>query len=90
MGGFGAVGADEQSALVVEVADGAFDDPALGAEAGAMLGLASCDRVPDAACSQEPAVLVVVIAAVGDDPRGAVPGPAERAAYVRDGVYERQ
>jgi hypothetical protein len=88
--GFAAVGADQQSALVVEVADGAFDDPALSAEAGAVLALAPCDRVPDAACSQQPTVLVVVIAAVGHDARGPVTGPADRASYMRNRIYERQ
>jgi hypothetical protein len=33
-----AVGADEQSAAVVEPGEGAFDDPAVAAEAGATLG----------------------------------------------------
>lgn len=34
-----AVGADEESASVVEPSEGALDDPALAAEPGAVLGL---------------------------------------------------
>ena len=55
-----------------------------------MLGFAPCDGVPDAAGSQQAAVLVVVIATVGDDPRGPVTGSAERAADMRDRIDEWQ
>ena len=65
-----AVGADEQSAAVVQPGEGAFDDPAPAAEAGAVLGLASGDQRFDAALPEEAAVLVVVVAAVGDDAAG--------------------
>ena len=90
MTGFAAVGANEESALVVQVADGAFDDPALSAEARAVFGFAPCDRVTDAASSQQAAVFVVVIATIGDDARGSVSGPAERTAYMRNRIDERQ
>jgi hypothetical protein len=38
-----AVVADEQPLVVVEPSEGALDDPAGAAEAGAVLGLAACD-----------------------------------------------
>ena len=90
MGGLCAVGADEQSTLVVEVADRALDDPAIAPEPGAMLGLAPRDGVADAAGAQQPAVLDVVVAAVGDQPIWPVAGPAGHALNVRDRVEERQ
>ncbi len=61
-----AVGADEQSAAVVEPGEGPFDDPAMPAEPGAVLGLAPRDHRFDAALPDQPAVLVVVVAAVGE------------------------
>ena len=70
-----AVGADEQAALVVEPGEGTLDDPALVAEPGAVLCLAARDHGFDAALPDEPAVLVVVVAAVGDQR----PRPAARA-----------
>jgi hypothetical protein len=61
-----AVGADQESAPVVEPGEGAFDDPAVAAEAGAVLGLAPRDDRLHASLPKEPPVPVVVIAAVGD------------------------
>ena len=55
-----AVGADEEAAAVVQPGEGAFDDPTVAAEAGAVLGLAAGDDRLDAALPDEPAVLVVV------------------------------
>ena len=67
-----AVGADEQSAAVVEPGEGALDDPAVATDSGAVLGLAACDHGLDAALPDEAAVRVVVVAAVGDQcPRSA-------------------
>ena len=65
-----AVGADEESAAVVQPGEGAFDDPAVSAEAGAVFDLAASDDRLDSAFPDEPAVLVVVVAAVGDSARG--------------------
>jgi hypothetical protein len=48
-----AVGADEESAGVVQPSEGAFDDPALAAESGTMLGLAASDRWLDAALPEQ-------------------------------------
>ena len=84
-----AVCANEQAALVVQVADRAFDDVALGSEPGAVLYSASGDRVGDAAGSQQAAVLVVVIATVGEHAIGPLAWPANAAAYGRDRVDER-
>ena len=61
-----AVGAHEESAAVVEPGEGAFNDPAVAAEPGAVLALATSDERLDAALPDEAAVLVVVVAAVGD------------------------
>ena len=75
-----AVGADEESATVMEPGEGALDDPAVGAEAGAVLGLAAGDHGFDAAAPDEAAVLVVVVAAVGDQGGRPASGAAETAA----------
>ena len=83
-----AVGADEESASVVEPGEGAFDDPAVTAEAGAVCGLAARDHRFDPAFSEEPAVLVVVVAAVGEQRLGTTPGPADPAADGRHPVEE--
>jgi hypothetical protein len=67
-----AVGADQEAAAIVQPGEGSFDDPAVAAEAGAVLGLAAGDDRLDAALPDEPPVLVVVVAAVGDQrPRSA-------------------
>jgi hypothetical protein len=50
----------------VEPGEGAFDDPAVAAEAGAVFGLAPRDDRLDASLPDEPPVLIVVVAAVGD------------------------
>jgi hypothetical protein len=83
-----AVGAQEQSAAVVEPGEGAFDDPALAAEAGAMLGLSSRDDGLDPALPDEPAVLVVVVAAVSDQPLRTSARPADSAAHGRDEIEQ--
>jgi hypothetical protein len=77
--------ADPQAAEVVQVREAALDDPALAAEPGAVLAAASCDAVLDAAVVQQAPVLVVVIAAVGDDEIGLLAGPAALAGD-RSGV----
>ena len=74
----------------MQVADRALDHVALGAEAGAVLGLASGDGVCDAARSQEAAILVVVIATIGQHPLGSFTRSAAAwPAYRRDLVDER-
>ena len=83
-----AVGADEQSAAVVEPGEGAFDDPAVAAESGAVLGLAAGDHGLDAALPDEAAVLVVVVAAVGEQRPGSSSWPADAAADGRHPVEQ--
>jgi hypothetical protein len=75
-----AVVADEQPFELVEPGEGALDDPAVTAEAGAVSGLAAGDLGSDPAGSDETAVLVVVVAAVGADDLGAAAGAADQAA----------
>ena len=79
-----AVGADEEAAAVVEPGEGAFDDPALLAEPGAVVGLASGDHWFDPAFPDQAAVLVVVVAAVGEQCLGSSSWSADAAA---DGRY---
>ena len=83
-----AVGADEQSAAVVEPGEGSFDDPAVAAEPGAVLGPAAGDHGFDAALPDEAAVLVVVVAAVGDQRPGPASWPADPAADRRHPVEQ--
>lgn len=84
-----AVGADEEPFVVVEPGEGALDDPAHLAEAGAVLCLTACDHGRDSALADEPAVFVVVVAAVGDDAVGSLAGPADGAAHGRHLVGQR-
>ena len=83
-----AVGADEQSASAVEPGEGALNDPAVAAEAGAVVGLASSDDGFDPSLPDEAAVLVVVIAAVGNQRLGASSRSADAAADGRHPVEE--
>jgi hypothetical protein len=50
----------------VEPGEGAFDDPAMLAEPGAVFCLAAGDHGFDAALPEQAAVLVVVVATVGE------------------------
>ena len=59
--------------------EAALDDPALAAKSGAVLGAAAGDQRLDAAGPQQPAVLVVVIAAIGDHNVGLLARPADLA-----------
>jgi hypothetical protein len=61
-----AVGADQEAAAVVEPGEGALDNPALTTQPGAVFGLAARDDRFHAQLPDEAAVLVVVVAAVGD------------------------
>lgn len=79
--------AGSQAAEVVQVREAAFDDPALAAEVGAVLGAALGDDGFDPARPEQPAVLVVVIAAIGEEAVGLAP----RAAWLagnRPGVQQ--
>jgi hypothetical protein len=59
--------ADAKPAEEVPPGEGPLDDPAQLAQAGAVLGVAPGDDGLDATLPQLAAVLVVVIAAVGDE-----------------------
>ena len=85
-----AVGANEQPAPVVQPGEGAFDDPTVTTEPGAVLGLAAGDQRFDAAPPDEAAVLVMVVAAVGDDAVGATPRPTDTSANGRHSVQQRE
>jgi hypothetical protein len=84
-----AVVADEESLELVEPGEGAFDNPAVASEAGAVAGVASGDLGFDAALPEEAAVFVVVVAAVSAHPVGAAAGTAHLATNRRDAVDER-
>jgi hypothetical protein len=81
--------ADEESFELVEVGEGALDDPADGAEAGAVVGSASCDRRFDPSRSQQSPVFVVVVAAIGDQLVGAATRPAGQPGDGRHPVEQR-
>ena len=75
------VGADQESASVVKPSKRALDDPAVAAEAGAVLGLAPSDDRLHAPLPDEAAVLVVVVAAVGDQRPRSASRPSDPAAH---------
>ena len=83
-----AVVADEEPFEVVEPGEGAFDDPAVAAKPGAVLGLAAGDLVLDPSLTELAAVLVVVVASIGSDAFGATAWPADLAAHRRHLVYQ--
>ena len=85
-----AVEANEQSAPLVEPGEGAFHDPAVTPEAGAVFGLATRDLGPDAALPQLLAVALGVVAAVGEETVGPATRPTDTAAHRRDQIDERQ
>ena len=85
-----AVGADQESAAVVEPGEGALDDPALAAQPRAVLGLAASDHGLYAALPEKAAVLVVVVAAVGDQRPGAVSRATDAATDSRHAVEQFQ
>jgi hypothetical protein len=84
-----AVVADEQPLEVVQPSEGALDDPAGAAQAGAVLGLAAGDLGFDPAPPELAAVSVVVVAAVGEQERGSPSRPADLAANGRDALDQR-
>ena len=83
-----AVGADEESALVVEPGEGALDQPAVAAEPAAVFCLAASDHGLDATLPDQPAVLVVVVAAVGEQCSGSSSGASDPAADGRHPVEQ--
>lgn len=65
--------AGSEAAEVVQVREAAFDDPAFAAEVGAVLDAALGDDGFDPARPEQSAVLVVVIAAIGEEAVGLAP-----------------
>ena len=74
---------------MVKPGEGALDDPADPAEAGAVLGLAASDLGLDPSGAELSPVLVVVVAAVGGDPVWSAAGAADLAADRWDPVDQR-
>jgi hypothetical protein len=62
-----AIGAKQEPSAVVQPGGGTFDDPALTPEARAVCSLASRDHRLHAALPDQPAVLIVVVAPIGDE-----------------------
>ena len=82
--------ADAQAAKAVQPGDRSLHDIAEDAQAGAV-GLASFgDDRADAALPQQPPVLVVVVAAVGEQHVRPSAGPADHSGNSRDLVQQRQ
>jgi len=84
-----AVVADEQSFGLVQPGEGALDDPAVAAEAGAVFGLAAGDLGLDPAGTELAPVRVVVVATVGGHPVGPPARATDLAAHRRDAIDER-
>ena len=83
-----AVGAQQQPAAVVEPGEGAFDDPAVASERGAMRCLPASDHWFDAPLPEQTSVLVVVVAAVGEQPLRTPAWPAGTPANGRHPVEQ--
>jgi len=81
--------ANEDPFALVQPGDGPFDDPAVAAQAGAVLGVASCDLGFDAALAELAAATRVVVGAVAGDPVRPSSWPADLAAHRWDAVNER-
>jgi hypothetical protein len=65
----------------VRMRERARDDPALGAQAGAVLGAPAGDQRLHAQIPDKTAVLVVVVATIAQDHGGAAPGSAALAPH---------
>ena len=81
--------ADEQALEVVQPGEGALDDPALASESGSVLGLAASDHRLNPPLPEQVPVLIVVVAAVGDQAIGTATRAANRTGDRRNGVEER-
>lgn len=77
--------AGSEAPEVVQVREAALNDPALAAKAGAVFGLATGDDRLDAPGPEQPPVLVVVIAAIGEQTVGLLARAAGLAGH-RSGV----
>jgi hypothetical protein len=84
-----AVVADEQPFEVVQPGEGALDDPAGAAESRAVLGPTASDLRTDAEAPKLAAILLVVVAAIGDNAVWAVARPAALATHARHTLDQR-
>jgi len=82
--------ADTQPPEVVQVSERALHDPALAAESGAVILAAAGDHGLHAPGADLAAVLVVVIAAIGQHAIGALAWPSSFAADRADTVQQGQ
>ena len=82
--------ADEQAFHSVEPAEGAFDDPAVAAEAGAVALVAVGEQRRDPTFAKGLPVRVGAVATVAEEHPGSSPGPAREAADRGDAVEQRQ
>ena len=82
--------ADEQSFHLVEPAEGAFDDPAVAAEAGAVAVVAVGEHGCDPALAERLPMLVGAVAAVAEQHFGSPPWSAGEAGDRRHTVEQRQ
>ena len=80
--------AHQQTAELMQPGKAALHDPALGAEAEAVLAAPSGDEWRSAACPQPSAVTVVVVAAVGEQAAGLLERVADAAAQRRHRVQQ--
>ena len=80
--------ADEQSFELMKPGEGAFDDPADAAEAGAVFGFAAGDLGGDPALAQLAAADGEVVATIGSEALGPAARAADAAVHGRDALDE--
>jgi hypothetical protein len=81
--------ADEEPFELVKPGEGALDDPAVAAQAGAVCGAATGDLGCDAAAAQFAPVLVVVVTPVGAQPLRPPARATDAAADGRHPIQQR-
>ena len=81
---------DAKPAELVKPGEAALHDPALGAEAGAVVLAPAGDQWLDAPAPELTAIFVVVIAPVGEQPVGTLAGTADPAGDRHDAVDQGQ
>jgi hypothetical protein len=74
----------------VKPGEAALDHPSLPAQTRAVLGTSAGDDRLHTSLSQLAAVLVVVIAAVGEQAVGTLAGPTDLAGYWPDPINQRE
>jgi len=84
-----AVVADVQPFELVQPGEGALDDPAVAAEAGAVSGFAARDLGRDPAHAELTPLRAVVVGTIGGDPIRSAPRPAHATTHRRHAIHER-